>query len=106
MVQLTDYTVICRISSMARFCLALGLVTTSKVGVSESVCGVRQVLRTMVDNSSISVAKEWASVPSSSMWVLALRWVEAERRAGATMDRRYKRNALHGVGVAIAGFEE
>ena len=62
MVQLTDYTMICCISSLARFCLALGLVTTSNVCASESVCGVRQVLRTIVDNSPISVAKEWAAM--------------------------------------------
>ncbi len=58
------------------------VVTTSKVYPSDPVWGVRQVFRTIVESSSISVEKLCAGVPSSNLRVVAFHWAAAVRLIG------------------------
>ena len=87
-VSFPAYNGICSISASARSCFALGQVRTSKVGTSGAAFGLRQVLRTIVASSAISVAKLRAGVPSFSVWRAALFSAALERLAGATTQRR------------------
>jgi hypothetical protein len=72
------------IKPKARCCFGLTMVVRLNTGVSAAALDVRQVLRTMVPSSAISVAKLWAGVPSSSWRFATLISAALERVAGAT----------------------
>src|ERR1700757_4266107 len=86
-VPVSVYGRICWIRSSAWRCVALGVVTMSKVGASGPAPGVRQGLRTMLPSSAISVQKLCAGVPSSRVWLATLSRACCERCAGATGSR-------------------
>jgi hypothetical protein len=112
-IPVSVYKRICLINSSARCCFPLGVVRTSKLGVSGAACGVRQVLRTMVASSASKVEKLCTGAPSSSVWLATLANAFLERLARATGSRvalawanARRASDRFGLGVSSDGGDE